>query len=232
MAAAITIDDIFIRAIGLSDLHEREIYLNAACAGDHNLRERVEKLLALNSQLGSFLETPVANLWVQDTIPQLAKENLCGQSLGPYRLMRLAGEGGMGEVYQAEQEKPIRRQVAIKVIRHGLATASMLARFAHESHLLGLMDHPHVARVLDAGTTPNGNPFIAMEWVEGVHITTFCDEQRYTIRQRVELLVAVCQAVQHAHQKGIIHRDLKPSNVLVTVRDGQAIPKVIDFGVA
>ncbi len=138
----------------------------------------------------------------------------------------------MGEVYQAEQEKPIRRQVAIKVIRHGLATPSILARFAHESHLLGLMDHPHVARVLDAGTTSSGNPFIAMEWVEGVHITTYSDQEQYTIRQRVELLIEVCQAVQHAHQKGIIHRDLKPSNVLVTVMDGRAIPKVIDFGVA
>ncbi len=232
MSAAITIDDVFMRAMELTDLRERESYLDAACGSDSKMREQVEKLLAIAPQLGSFLETPIATLWLQDTMPQMEMDNLCGQSLGPYRLLRLAGEGGMGEVYQAEQEKPIRRQVAIKVIRHGLATASMRARFAHESRLLGLMDHPNVARVLDAGTTPSGNPFIAMEWVDGVHITAFCDQERYTIRQRVALLVAVCQAVQHAHQKGIIHRDLKPSNVLVTVKDGQALPKVIDFGVA
>ncbi len=138
----------------------------------------------------------------------------------------------MGDVFQAEQQAPIQRQVAIKVIRRGLASASMLARFAHESQLLGLMDHFNIARVLDAGSTPEGYPYIAMEWVDGVHITTFCDQQRYTIRQRVELLVTICQAVQHAHQKGIIHRDLKPSNVLVTIKDGQAVPKIIDFGVA
>ncbi len=232
MSAAKTIDELFMRAMELTDPRERENYLNAACADAPDVRDQVDELLAIAPQMGSFLETPVAPQWAQDTIPQIVADNLCGQSLGPYRLVRLAGEGGMGEVYQAEQEKPMLRQVAIKVIRHGLASVSMLARFAHESHLLGLMDHPNVARVLDTGTTPSGNPFIALEWVEGVHITTFCDQERYTIRQRVALMVTVCQAVQHAHQKGIIHRDLKPSNVLVALKDGQAVPKVIDFGVA
>lgn len=227
-----TIDDMFMRALELDDPRERERYLDSVCDGDSNLREQVDKLLAISPGLGSFLEVPAATPWSADTKPDSESVDLCGQTLGPYRLIRLAGKGGMGEVYLAEQQAPIQRQVAIKVIRSGLATAPMLARFAHESQLLGLMDHPNIARVLDAGTTSDGNPFIAMEWVEGVYVTTFCDQQRYTIRQRVELLVTICQAVQHAHQKGIIHRDLKPTNVLVTVKDGQAVPKIIDFGVA
>ena len=227
-----TIDDMFMRALELDDLRERDRYLNSACDGDRNLREQVDKLLAIAPNLGSFLAGPAATHWTADTKPESENVELCGKTLGPYQLIRLAGKGGMGDVYLAEQQAPIQRQVAIKVIRRGLASAPVLARFAHESQLLGLMDHPNIARVLDAGTTPEGNPFIAMEWVDGVHVTTFCDQQRYTIRQRVELLVTICQAVQHAHQKGIIHRDLKPSNVLVTIKDGQAVPKIIDFGVA
>ncbi len=189
MSAAKTIDELFMRAMELTDPRERENYLNAACADAPDVRDQVDELLAIAPQMGSFLETPVAPQWAQDTIPQIVADNLCGQSLGPYRLVRLAGEGGMGEVYQAEQEKPMLRQVAIKVIRHGLASVSMLARFAHESHLLGLMDHPNVARVLDTGTTPSGNPFIALEWVEGpyhnvlrsgtIHDSTTCGVNGY-----------------------------------------------------
>jgi serine/threonine protein kinase len=232
MRAAVSIDDVFMRAMEFSDPRERERYLDSVSFDGTDLRAQVEKLLAIAPQLGSFLEAPAATHWDADTKSDPDSLDLSGQFLGPYRLIRLAGNGGMGDVYLAEQQSPIQRQVAIKVIRSGLATAPLLARFAHESHLLGLMDHPNIARVLDAGATPGGSPFIAMEWVAGVHITTFCDQERYTIRQRVELLIAVCQAVQHAHQKGIIHRDLKPSNVLVTLKDGQAVPKVIDFGVA
>jgi serine/threonine protein kinase len=228
-----SLDDIFIQAIELTDPRERESYLDSACANDESLRRQVEGLLAVAPRMANFLESPADTSFTWET--RRSREvvvDISGQTLGPYRLIRLAGKGGMGAVYLAEQETPIRRQVAIKVIRSGLASASTLARFAHERHTLALMDHPNIARVLDAGTTPQGDPFIAMEWVEGIPITTFCDREQYSISQRVELLIAVCQAVQHAHQKGIIHRDLKPTNIMVTHRDGVAIPKVIDFGVA
>jgi serine/threonine protein kinase len=155
-----------------------------------------------------------------------------GTRIGPYKLLQQVGEGGMGAVWMAEQEQPVRRQVALKIIKPGLDSAQVIARFEAERQALALMDHPHIAKVLDAGTTEAGRPFFVMELVKGVPLTRFCDERRLTPRQRVELVIAVCQAVQHAHQKGIIHRDLKPSNILVAVYDGLPVPKVIDFGVA
>jgi non-specific serine/threonine protein kinase/serine/threonine-protein kinase len=152
--------------------------------------------------------------------------------IGPYRLLRRLGEGGMGEVWLAEQTEPVRRRVALKVIKAGMDTKHVVARFEAERQALALMNHPYIARVFDAGTTPRGNPYFAMEFVEGEPITAFCERQRVTTRARLELFVQVCEGVQHAHQKGIIHRDIKPSNVLVASRDGQASPRIIDFGVA
>ena len=151
---------------------------------------------------------------------------------GRYRILRPLGEGGMGTVYLAEQHEPIRRLVALKVVKLGMDTGQVLARFANERQALAMMDHPNIARIFDAGATPKGRPYFVMEYIEGVPITQYCDRNRMTIGQRLELFLAVCRAVQHAHQKGVIHRDLKPSNVLVTEQDGTPVPKVIDFGIA
>src|SRR5208283_3209939 len=151
---------------------------------------------------------------------------------GRYQIVRPIGEGGMGTVYLAEQREPIRRQVALKVVKLGMDTSQVLARFAHERQALALMDHPNIARIFDAGATLKGRPYFVMEYIEGVPITQYCDGKRMRIRQRLELFLAVCRAVQHAHHKGVIHRDLKPSNVLVMEQDGATLPKVIDFGIA
>jgi serine/threonine protein kinase len=154
------------------------------------------------------------------------------KQIGPYKLVERLGEGGCGVVYLAEQEKPVRRQVAFKIIKLGMDTKSFIARFNAERQALAMMDHPNIARVLDAGATETGRPYFVMELVRGVKITEFCDANDYDLRQRLELFIKVCQAIQHAHQKGIIHRDIKPSNVLVTLIDGVPVPKVIDFGIA
>ena len=152
--------------------------------------------------------------------------------IGPYRLLQRLGEGGMGEVWLAEQVAPVRRHVALKVIKAGMDTAQVIARFEAERQALALMDHPAIAVVFDAGTTPEGRPYFAMEYVKGEPITTYCDRHRLATPQRLELFIQVCEGVQHAHQKGVIHRDLKPSNVLVAVQDERPVPKIIDFGVA
>jgi non-specific serine/threonine protein kinase/serine/threonine-protein kinase len=155
-----------------------------------------------------------------------------GEQIGPYRLVHKIGEGGMGEVWLAEQVEPVRRQVALKIIKAGMDTRQVVARFEAERQALAMMDHPAIAKVFDAGTTAEGRPYFVMEHIDGVPITEHCDARRLTNRERIELLVQVCEGVQHAHQKAIIHRDLKPSNVLVTMHDGRALPKIIDFGVA
>ena len=155
-----------------------------------------------------------------------------GSMIGPYKLLQNIGEGGMGAVFMAEQEKPVRRKVALKVIKPGMDTGQVIARFEAERQALAIMDHPNIARVLDAGATDTGRPFFVMELVKGVPITEYCDRNHLTPKERLELFIPVCQAIQHAHQKGIIHRDIKPSNVLVTLHDGKPVPKVIDFGVA
>ena len=154
------------------------------------------------------------------------------ERIGRYRILERLGTGGMGDVFVAEQTEPIRRRVAVKVIKAGMDTRSVVARFEAERQALAMMDHPNIAKVFDAGTTDAGRPYFVMELVRGVPITAFCDANKLTTRQRVELMVPVCQAVQHAHQKGIIHRDIKPHNVLVTLHDGKPVPKVIDFGIA
>ena len=154
------------------------------------------------------------------------------KTIGPYRLVRPLGEGGMGEVWAAEQKEPIERTVALKLVKMGMDTKQFIARFESERQALALMEHPCIARVIDGGATETGRPYFVMEYVEGVPITCYCDEKRLTIRERLELFTTVCEGVQHAHQKGIIHRDLKPSNVLVAEVDGRPLPKIIDFGVA
>ena len=209
---------------------ERAAYLTEACGDNRELRLRVEQLLVEHEKEQSFfLDTPLPG--IQMTIEQPSKEML-GTQIGPYMLLQQIGEGGMGVVYMAEQTEPIARRVALKIIKPGMDTRQVIARFEAERQALALMDHVNIARVLDAGATERGRPYFVMELVHGVSITKYCDDNRLTPRQRLELFVSVCQAIQHAHQKGIIHRDIKPSNVMVTLYDGKPVPKVIDFGVA
>ncbi|MCI0456386.1 MAG: serine/threonine-protein kinase [Gemmataceae bacterium] len=229
--------DLFIAALGKPSPAERLAFLQEACAGDADLLQRVETLLREHEQLGSFLEGPVQAAPATAAGPPLGE--CSGTVIGPYRLLEPLGEGGMGTVYLAQQQEPVKRLVALKVIKPGMDSRQVIARFEAERQALALMDHPHIAKVLDAGTTGGepggvspGRPYFVMELVQGVPITQYCDEHRLTTRARLELFVAVCQAVQHAHQKGIIHRDLKPSNVLIALYDDQPVPKVIDFGVA
>src|SRR5262249_47298253 len=155
-----------------------------------------------------------------------------GTRIGPYRLLQQLGEGGMGIVFLAEQEDPVKRHVALKIIKAGMDSARIIARFEAERQALAMMDHPNIAKVLDAGTTDSGRSYFVMELVKGIPITKFCDQEHLTPRERLDLFIPVCHAIQHAHQKGIIHRDLKPSNVLIALYDGKPVPKVIDFGVA
>jgi serine/threonine protein kinase/tetratricopeptide (TPR) repeat protein len=221
---------IFTEAVELGLAAERAAYLDRACAGDAALRARVEALLAVHDRAGDFLESPAMAPTI-DAAPPSPGEEL-GTTIGPYRLMEVIGEGGMGTVFVAEQHHPVRRKVALKVIKPGMDSKQVVARFEAERQALAMMDHPNIARVLDADTTDSGRPYFVMELVRGIPITEYCDREQLSIRERLELFVLVCRAVQHAHQKGVIHRDLKPSNILVTVIDGVAVPKVIDFGVA
>ena len=185
-------------------------------------------LLKAHQDLGPFLGGPPPAIATADmrAIPRT------GNQIGPYKLLQQIGEGGMGVVYMAEQTEPVKRRVALKVIKPGMGSRDVLARFEAERQALALMDHPNIARVLDAGTTDSGSPYFVMELVNGIAVTEYCDEQHLTTRERLELFVPICRAVQHAHQKSIIHRDIKPTNILVALYDGQLVPKVIDFGVA
>ncbi len=241
MASLTAVEAIFQAALEKGSAEERAGYLDQACQGDSDLRRQVERLLHAQQQLGSFLEQPAAaenatgdvppGPWLDPADPPRLTEGP-GTRIGPYKLLQQVGEGGMGVVYMAEQEQPVRRKVALKIIKPGMDSAHVIARFEAERQALALMDHPHIARVLDAGTTDTGRPYFVMELIKGVPITVYCDAHRLTPRERLELFVSVCQAVQHAHQKGVIHRDLKPSNVLVALHDARAVPTVIDFGVA
>src|SRR5262245_6945395 len=185
-------------------------------------------MLAAYPKVGGFLERPASGV---ETAGPGPAERL-GMQIGPYKLLEPIGEGGMGVVFMAQQLAPVKRKVALKVIKPGMDTRHVIARFEAERQALALMDHPNIARVLDAGTTDSGRPYFVMELVRGVPITQYCDESSLPIRDRLALFASVCQAIQHAHTKGIIHRDIKPTNVLVTRLDGQAVVKVIDFGVA
>jgi serine/threonine protein kinase/Tfp pilus assembly protein PilF len=209
---------------------QRAAYLGRACGDNPALRQEVESLLRAHEAPGSFLERlDIRNEMTDDYPPATARSST---AIGPYKLLQQIGEGGMGNVFMAEQTAPVRRMVALKIIKPGMDSAQVIARFEAERQALALMDHPNIAKVLDAGTTPLGGPYFVMELVKGVPITRFCDENQLTPRKRLELFIPVCQAVQHAHQKGVIHRDLKPSNVLVALYDDKPVPKVIDFGVA
>jgi eukaryotic-like serine/threonine-protein kinase len=213
---------------------QRAGYLDQACAGDAALRQNVESLLRASDEAGPFLQSPAAApLGAKGTIRLvLEPAEKPGDQIGRYKLLQQIGEGGCGVVYMAEQEEPVRRRVALKVIKLGMDTKSVIARFEAERQALAMMDHPNIAKVLDAGATDKGRPYFVMELVRGIKITDYCDQNNLSTRARLDLFVQVCRAVQHAHQKGIIHRDIKPSNILVTMSDGVPVPKVIDFGIA
>jgi serine/threonine protein kinase len=220
---------IFMNALDKSDAAERAAYLAEACGNDEMLRRRVDLLLRAHDEPGRFLESPVP--LVGDT-PDEADCEGPGTVIGQYKLIEQIGEGGFSLVYMAEQTHPVRRKVAFKILKPGMGTRQVVARFEAERQAVALMDHPNIAKVLDAGATSTGRPYFVMELVKGVPITEFCDQNHLTLRQRLELFASACSAVQHAHQKGIIHRDLKPSNVLVALYDDKPVPKVIDFGIA
>jgi serine/threonine protein kinase len=209
---------------------ERSAYLDSACGDDSKLRASVEGLLQAHDKAGDFLESPILGPDVTlDTSPLTEGP---GTVIGNYKLLEQIGEGGMAVVYMAEQEKPLRRRVALKIIKLGMDTKQVIARFEAERQALAVMDHPNIAKVFDAGATETGRPYFVMELVKGVSITDYCDKNKLNTKERLDLFISVCNAVQHAHQKGIIHRDIKPSNVMVTLRDGKPVPKVIDFGIS
>src|SRR5216117_754397 len=240
-------ETLFEAARKLTDPVLRKAFLDAACAENPQLRRRLEVLLsaepaadrffeeggaALNAPLGptdSLAEDVAKGGTVRVTLPP---EEQPSARISHYKLREKLGEGGCGVVYVAEQEEPVRRRIALKVIKLGMDTKQVIARFEAERQALAMMDHPNIAKVLDAGTTENGRPYFVMELVRGIKITDYCDQNHLDTTQRLGLFIQVCNAVQHAHQKGIIHRDLKPSNILVTLHDGVPVPKVIDFGLA
>lgn len=232
-------EDIFWEAQALRDDAAQLAFVQQACGGDDLLRAKVEDMLSAQTDGNRFFAEAIpAIATVADLVENATLPNACsddqvpGTRIGPYKLLQRIGEGGHGIVYMAEQDEPMRRRVALKLIKLGMDTPSVIARFEAERQALAMMDHPNIARVLDAGATGAGRPFFVMELVRGVRITDYCDASKLNTRQRLELFIQVCSAIQHAHQKGIVHRDIKPSNVLVTTLDGAALPKVIDFGVA
>ena len=221
---------IFNTARKLESSEEVREYLDRACGDNGQARERIVELLRLHTQEKSFLEFPPPGIDV--TLPATGIQEKPGSQIGPFKLMERIGEGGFGLVFVAQQQQPVRRKVALKIIKPGMDTKEVIARFEAERQALAMMDHPNIAKVLDGGTTDSGRPYFVMELVRGIPITTYCDRKRLDTRQRLKLFVGACQAIQHAHQKGVIHRDVKPSNVLVTEHDGTPMCKVIDFGVA
>jgi serine/threonine protein kinase len=223
---------IFLAAVEKQGQAERDAYLREACGQDLDLRRRVDGLLAKHAQAGSFLESPVEAPELVATPDEPRITERPDTVIGPYKLLEQIGEGGFGVVFMAEQTEPVRRKVALKVLKPGMDTRQVVARFEAERQALALMDHPNIAKVLDGGATENGRPYFVMDLVKGIPITDYCDQNHFTPRQRLELFIPVCRAVQHAHQKGLIHRDLKPSNILVATHDTTPVPKVIDFGVA
>jgi serine/threonine protein kinase/tetratricopeptide (TPR) repeat protein len=224
------IREIFSKAAECQTAEEQAAFLDQACRGDAELRAQVEELLQAQREAGSFLQEPSA--LPAATADEIRTCERPGAVIGAYKLLEQIGEGGMGTVWMAQQTEPVKRLVALKLIKAGMDSKQVIARFEAERQALALMDHPNIAKVHDAGATPDGRPYFVMELVKGIPITRFCDEHRLTPRQRLELFVPVCSAIQHAHQKGVIHRDIKPSNVLVALYDGKPVPKVIDFGVA
>lgn len=235
-------DALFFAAIHISDESERKSFLDHACRDDPAMRRTIEQLLAAEES-GDLIGRGLAAIagsaeTLRETPRDAAPADLdfiderIGTRIGPYTLVESLGKGGCGEVYLAEQTEPVKRQVALKIIKLGMDTQSVIRRFDAERRALAMMDHPNIARVLDAGSTLLGRPYFVLELVRGIPITDYCKQHRSSLRQRVELIIDVCRAIQHAHQKGIIHRDIKPSNVLIAEQDGVPVPKVIDFGIA
>jgi eukaryotic-like serine/threonine-protein kinase len=229
-------ESLFVAALEKPTASERQAFLEKACGGDIALRRRVERLLVAHLETLGILDQPA--MPPGGTDDEFASRVVPGAEragtviAGRYRLLEEIGAGGMGTVWKAEQTQPVRRIVALKLIKAGMDSRTVLSRFEAERQALALMEHPNIARVLDAGTTESGRPFFVMEYVKGVSVTRYCDDARLTIAQRLALFLPICQAVQHAHTKGVIHRDLKPGNILVCMNDGQPVPKVIDFGLA
>jgi serine/threonine protein kinase len=231
-------EELFVAALEIKDRAARAAFLEEACKGNPELRRAVDDYLETSTKAEEFFTRSGQAVVEVNEVLKLgsslveADAEKPGSCIGPYKLLQRLGEGGCGVVYMAEQEKPVRRRVALKIIKLGMDTKSVIARFEAEQQALALMDHPNIARVLDAGVTDSGRPFFVMELVHGVKLTAYCDENKLSLQQRLDLFVQVCHAIQHAHQKGIIHRDIKPSNILITLHDGVAVPKVIDFGIA
>jgi eukaryotic-like serine/threonine-protein kinase len=240
-------EDLFVAAQQLIEPAARRVFLDRSCAGDPVLRAKIDGLLAAAADADTFFTESASALSLPaESIPSprsapasadampanLSIEEPIGTRIGRYKLLERIGEGGCGVVYMAEQEEPVRRRVALKIIKLGMETKSVIARFEAERQALALMDHPNIARVFDAGATERGSPYFVMELVRGVRITEYCDQNLLGIRQRLDLFVQICHAIQHAHQKGVIHRDIKPSNIMIALQDGLPVPKVIDFGIA
>jgi len=231
------IEAVFTAALEVTDPTARGALLDRECSGDTDLRTAVEELLGVHAGADRFFTRtsnalkPPTTISTRSFLDQLEPEKP-GTCLGPYKLLQRLGEGGCGVVYMAAQEKPVRRRVALKIIKMGMDTKMVIGRFEAERQALAMMDHPNIARALDAGATANGRPYFVMELVRGVKITDFCDQNEMDTRQRLELFIKVCHAIQHAHQKGVVHRDIKPSNILVTMHDNVPVPTVIDFGIA
>ena len=231
-------ESVFVAALEMPTAAERQAFLDEACAHDGALRRRVKRLLAAHVQPSGILDHPDGRPdWTDVTAAFVpaglnSNERVGTIVAGRYKLLEEIGAGGMGTVWRAEQIQPVRRLVALKLIKAGMDSQTVLSRFEAERQALAMMEHPNIARVLDGGTTENGRPYFVMEYVKGVPLTRYCDEARLTIAERLALFVPVCQAVQHAHTKGVIHRDLKPGNILVCLYDGRPVPKVIDFGLA
>ncbi|HEY8902646.1 MAG TPA: serine/threonine-protein kinase, partial [Chthoniobacterales bacterium] len=225
---------IFFEALQRDAPAERERFLHEACAGNPSLREQVERMLAAQDRADTFFQKVGAQLNPHEWLPEAKTytDESVGSFIGPYKLVQWLGEGGGGVVYMAEQETPVRRQVALKVIKLGMDTKRVIARFEAERQALAMMEHQNIARVFDAGATETGRPYFVMELVRGVRITQYCWKNEVPLLDRLAMYQQVCHAIQHAHQKGIIHRDIKPSNILVTLQDGIPTPKIIDFGIA
>jgi serine/threonine protein kinase len=230
-----SLEEILAEAVEMTSPEDRRAFVHRACGDNTELKLKVEQLIDNHFRAGSFLDC--ADLAVAATIAPAVAERP-GALIGPYKLLEQIGEGGMGLVYMAEQQRPVKRLVALKLIKPGMDSKQVIARFEAERQALALMDHSNIAKVLDAGTTAPtdggypGRPYFVMELVRGIPLSEFCDEKRLEVRERIELFIQVCQGVQHAHQKGIIHRDLKPTNILVSMHDSVAVPKIIDFGIA
>ena len=225
-----TAEKIFTVAIQLPTAQERAAYVRGAAGEDQGLRQQVEALIQAHEEVGGFMPTDPGEAAI--TIPDRPLSEAPGTVIGRYKLLQKIGEGGMGVIYMAEQTEPVVRKVALKIIKLGMDTKSVIARFEAERQALAMMDHPNIAKVLDAGATDTGRPYFVMELVKGVPVTQYCDKNHLPTPERLNLFIQVCHAIQHAHQKGVIHRDIKPTNILVTLHDGKPVPKVIDFGVA